>query len=135
RESLVEGDVVGGGEVGKEGLVEAMRGFGVEIFNNGVLSQIRILETRYEPFALALDRLAIDQQAETFFERELLDIAPSTLLLERLGHAGEPKGDQPVGGRMGEHIGSSLTARLGWWIVPANAGGISAGDMITIDQW
>src|SRR5499426_3127071 len=80
--------------------------------DDGALSQIGVLETQYEPLALAFDRFAIDQQAKPLLEGEALDIALPTLFLECFRHAGESKCEQPIIGRMSEHLSSSsLSAR------------------------
>ena len=58
---------------------------------------------RHEPLVLALDRLAIDQQREPLLEGERGNVGLLALLLERLGHAGEPERDQALLGGMCEH--------------------------------
>src|SRR5215471_5494261 len=107
QEILSTHDPFAAGELGKQRLIEAARGLRVQILDNGALSQIGILETQYEPLALALDRFAIDEQAQPLLEGEALDIALASLFLECFRHAGEPKREQPIVGGMSEHFSSS----------------------------
>src|SRR5688500_1675615 len=55
-------DPLAGRELGEEHSVEAARGLGVEVLDRRVLSQIGVLQSRDEPFALALGGLAIGEQ-------------------------------------------------------------------------
>jgi len=102
---LPSGDPVAGGELGEQRLVEAAGCLGVEILDGGVLPEIGKFEPGDEALGLALDGLAIDQQAEPLLEGERHDSALLALLLEGFSHAGEAKGDQPVMGGMGQHVG------------------------------
>jgi hypothetical protein len=115
-------DPFAGGQLGKERLVDATRGSCVEIFNDRVLSQVGVLETRYKPLALTLDSFAIDEQAEPFLERQPVDIALVTLFLERLCHAGKPKGNQFVVRGVGKHV-SFLSCRPAKFVGRACEGG------------
>jgi hypothetical protein len=54
------------------------------------------LEPRDEPSGFALDGLAIDQEAEPLLEGERSNSGLLSLLLERLGHAEETEGYEPV---------------------------------------
>jgi hypothetical protein len=104
QEVLSPRDPFASGELGEQRFIEAARGVCIEIFDHGALSQVSVLETQHEPLALALDRFAIDQQTEPFFEGEAVDIALPTLFLECFGHANEPKREQPIVGGMSEHL-------------------------------
>jgi hypothetical protein len=97
---LPSGDPVAGGELGEQRLVEA-----AGLLDGGVLPEIGKFEPGDEALGLALDGLAIDQQAEPLLEGERHDSALLALLLEGFSHAGEAKGDQPVVGGMGQHVG------------------------------
>jgi hypothetical protein len=105
QEVLPSGDPVAGGELGEQRLVEAAGRLGVEILDGGVLPEIGKFEPGDEAFGLALDGLAIDQEAEPLLEGERRDSALLALLFEGFGHAGKTKGDQPVVGGMGQHVG------------------------------
>jgi hypothetical protein len=68
-----------------------------EVLDGRVLPEVGKLEPRDEPLAFAFDGLAIDQEAEPLLERERSNSGLLSLLLERLGHAEETEGDEPVG--------------------------------------
>lgn len=79
-------------EPGRQRPVETTRRLGVEVLDRRILPEVGILQTRDEPFVLALGNLAIDEQPEPLLEGEPLDAALASLLVERLGHAGEGEG-------------------------------------------
>ena len=76
-----------------------------------ILPEAGILQARDEPFALALGSLAIDEQAEPLLEGEPFDVALVSLLVERLGHAGEPERNETVASGMCEHACHLLLIR------------------------
>ena len=69
----------------------------------GVLAQTGELQPGDEPLVFALDGLAVDEEREPLLERERRNIGLLPLLLQRLGHAGEPEGDQAVMCGMRQH--------------------------------
>jgi hypothetical protein len=85
-----------GCELGKQRLVETTRRLGIEVLDGCVLPEVGKFEPRDEPFALAFDGLAIDEEAEALLERERSSSGLRSLLLERFGHADEAEGDEPV---------------------------------------
>src|SRR5262249_934887 len=112
QEVLPPCDPFAGRELGKQRLVEAAHTLRVEIFDDGALPQVGVLETQQEPLALALDRFAVNQQTKPLLEGETFDIALPTLFLQCFGHADEPKREQPIVSGMSEHLSSSsLSAR------------------------
>ena len=56
---------------------------------------------------VTLDRLAVDHERDPFLEAEGGNVGLLALLLQCLGHAGEPQGNQTVVGGMRQHIFSS----------------------------
>jgi hypothetical protein len=96
QEVLSPPDPVAGCELGKQRLVETARRLGIEVLDGRVLPEVGKLEPRDEPFAFALDGLAIDEEAEALLERGRSHSGLLSLLLERFGHAGEAEGDEPV---------------------------------------
>ena len=63
--------------------------------------------SRVKPLVLAFDGLAVDHHRNALLEGERDDVGLSALVLQRLGHAGEPERDELVVGGMREHIFSS----------------------------
>ena len=100
---LVPFDPVAGDELVEQRLVETARRLHVDILDDGRLAQAGELQSGDEPLVLALDGLAVDHQREPLLEGERGDVGLSPLLLQRLGHAGEPERDQAVVGGMREH--------------------------------
>src|SRR6185436_4227177 len=76
----------------------------IEVLDDGVVSKTGELQATDKPLVLAFDRLAVDHQGEPFLEREGGDVGQSSLLLERLRHAGEAERNEPLFGWMGEHF-------------------------------
>jgi hypothetical protein len=97
-------DPVPGSELGEQRLVEPARRLHIEVLDDGVLSKTGELQATDQPLVLAFDRLAVDHQGEPFLEREGGDVGQSSLLLERLRHAGEAERNEPLFGWMGEHF-------------------------------
>jgi hypothetical protein len=110
---LVPGDPIAGDQLGEQRFVETARRFHIDILDDGILPEACKLQAADEPLVLALDGLAIDQQAEPFLEREGGDIGVPPLLFERFRHSSEAERDEPLFGWMCEHCSSfSLIARL-----------------------
>ena len=91
QQILVAVDPVASDELLEQGAVEAADGAQIDILDDGGLAQAGELEARDEALVVALGGLAVDQQAEALLEAECGDVGLSSLLLERLGHAGKPK--------------------------------------------
>ena len=72
----------------------------VDVFDTSRLAQLGFLQPRFEPPVIALGQLAVDQQAQTFFEAQLADVSHVHLLHERLVHAVEPEALEFVEGGM-----------------------------------
>jgi len=134
QEVLSAGAPVTGRELGEQRLVETTRRLGVEILDGGVLPETGKLEPGDEPFAGALDDLAIDEQAEPFLEGERSDSWLLSLLLESFGHAEETERNEPVVGGMWQHCHSSLSPAA-VVRVPPLAGLPEARDHPRVAQW
>src|SRR5262249_33406873 len=93
QEVLSPRDPFASGEFGEQRLVETAGCVCVEIFDHRALPQVSVLEAQYEPLALTLDSLAIDQQTEPLLEGKALNIALASLFLECFGHTSEPKSE------------------------------------------
>ena len=84
QEVLPPRDPLAGRELGEERPVEAARRLGVEVLDRRVLPEVGVLQSRDEPFALALGGLAIDEQPEPLLEREPFDVALAVAALRAL---------------------------------------------------
>ena len=103
QQVLVPCDPVAGGELGEQCLVETARRLHVDVLDDGRLAQAGELQSADEPLVLALDGLAVDHEREPLLEAERGNVGLLALLLQRLGHAGEPERDQAVMCGMREH--------------------------------
>ena len=103
QQALVPCDPVAGDELGEQCLVETARRLHVDILDDGRLAQARELQSADESLVLALDRLAVDHEREPLLEAKRGNVGLLALLLQRLGHAGEPERDQAVVCGMREH--------------------------------
>src|SRR3977135_131122 len=83
---LVSLDPLAGDELLEQRLVEATRRLGVDVLDDGVLSQFCEAQAVHQPLVLALGCLAIDQQSEPFLEGKRGDVGLSLLLVECLRH-------------------------------------------------
>jgi hypothetical protein len=83
--------------------VEPTRRLHVDVFNDGVLSEAGVAQAGQETLVVALGRLAIDKQREALLEAERSNVGLPPLLLQRLGHAGQPERCQTLLGWMFEH--------------------------------
>lgn len=85
-------------EMRHDGAVDAARRAQVEVLDAGGLAQGGELETGDQALGIALSGLAINQQAEPVLESEGVKRGRGlALLVQRRGHAGEAKRDQPLG--------------------------------------
>jgi hypothetical protein len=91
--------------------VEAAWGAQVDVLDAGIVPQGGDLQPRCQAPALALGGLAVDQQAEPFLKAEGSDVGGSSLIVQRLGHAGQAERDQPLLGGVGEHGGLSAAGQ------------------------
>ena len=80
----------------------------VNILNAGTQPQLGLPQARREPPVTSDGHLAIDQEAQTFFETERLALRQVHLLAERFGHAREPERQEVVEGRVIQHSGSPV---------------------------
>src|SRR5258707_315125 len=136
QEVLSAPDPVAGRELGEQCLIETARRLGVEILDGRILPEAGKLEPRDEPLALALDGLAIDEEAEPLLERERSDGGLLSLLLERFGHADETEGDQPVVCGMWKHVSFlSFVFHPGFSSRAAVCGPPGARDHPGVAQW
>src|SRR5512145_1968 len=103
QEVLPPRDPLSRRKLGKERLVETAYRLRVEILDGRILPEVGELQPCDEPFALALDGFAIDQQAKPLLERERSNIGLLSLLLECFRHADKSEGDQPVVCGMRKH--------------------------------
>jgi hypothetical protein len=77
----------------------------VQILDAGVLTQGRELEPRVQFFAVSFGGFAVDEDAETLFECEIIEDGRPALFFKRLGNAGQAEGQQSVMSGMGQHFG------------------------------
>ena len=96
-------DPLAGSEAEDEGFIEPARVTIVDILQAGTQPQLGLTQAGREPAVTSGRHLAIDQQAQAFFETECLALREVHLLAERFGHA-----RQSVGRRKARY----LTARL-----------------------
>src|SRR5258706_12455077 len=104
QEVLSAPDPVAGRELGEQCLVETARRLGVEILDGRILPEAGKLEPRDEPLALALDGLAIEEEAEPLLERERSNGGPLAVLLHRLSHSDGSRASEPVVCGMWKHV-------------------------------
>jgi hypothetical protein len=91
---LLAADPIAIDELGEEGAIDASRCAQIDIFDDCGLPQRGELQAHDEPFVLPLGRFAIDHQAEPLLEGERGDVGLAELIVEGLGHAGEPEGGE-----------------------------------------
>ena len=91
RTRTLTGDPVAGDELGEQCLVETARRLHVDVLDDGRLAQAGELQPADEPLVLALDRLAVDHEREPLLEAKRGKVGLLALLLQRFGHAGEPR--------------------------------------------
>src|SRR5580658_8998029 len=129
-------DPVAGRELGEQRLVETARRLCVEVLDGGGLPEVGKLEPGDETPAFALDGLAIDEEADPLLEHERSNRGLLPLLLERLGHADETEGDQPIVCGMWKHVSflCFLFARI-FLRAPPLAGLPGARDHPGVAQW
>jgi hypothetical protein len=80
----------------------------VNILKAGMQPQLGLPQARREPTVTSDGHLAIDQEAQTFFETERLALRQVHLLAERFGHACEPERQEFVEGRVIQQAGFPL---------------------------
>ena len=83
--------------------VEAACGLEVEVFECGVLCELRPSQALSEPTGLTLDELVLDEQAQSVFDRQVVRGECRDLLLERRGHATQSELVQLLEERLGQH--------------------------------
>jgi hypothetical protein len=101
-------DPLAGGQAEHERFIEPARVTIVNILNAGTQPQLGLSQARREPTVTSDGHLAIDQEAQTFFETERLALRQVHLLAERFGHAREPERQEFVEGRVIQHSGSPV---------------------------
>ena len=105
-----------------DGAVQAAWRAIVDVFDAGRSLQSRVAQTALQRAVLAPVPLTVDEQAEPFFEAELVDVGLLHLLLQGLGHAAHAHGAEFVECGLIQHDGSLL---YGWRIEvlrPADVG-------------
>src|SRR5215207_1561499 len=90
QQALVPCDPIAGDELGEQCLVETTRRLHVDILDDGRLAQARELQSTDKSLVLPLDSLAVDHDREPLLEAKRGNVGLLALLLQRLGHAGEP---------------------------------------------
>jgi len=105
QQVLMPGDPTAIRKMGHDTAVKPTRRAQVQILDAGILAQGGELQPRGELFAVTLSGLAVDQQAESVLEREVVKGARPSLLFQRLGNAGQAESQQSVMGGMGQHFG------------------------------
>ena len=83
----------------------------------------------------ALDRLAIDEEAEPLLERERSNSGQRSLLLERFGHADETESDQPIVCGMWKHVSFLFHLERAFSSRAAACGPPGARDHPGVAQW
>jgi hypothetical protein len=97
-----------GGQAEHERFIEPARVTIVNILNAGTQPQLGLSQASREPPVTSDGHLAIDQEAQTFFETERLALRQVHLLAERFGHAREPQRQEFVESRMIQPSGSPV---------------------------
>jgi hypothetical protein len=103
QQALVPRDPIAGDELLEQCLVETARHLHVDILDHGRLAQARVLQSTDKSLVFPLDGLAVDHEGEPLLEAKRGHVWLLALLLQRLGHAGEPERDQAVMCGMREH--------------------------------
>jgi hypothetical protein len=101
-------DPLAGGQAEHERFIKPARVTIVDILTPGTQPQLGLPQARREPTVTSDGHLAIDQEAQTFFETERLALRQVHLLAERFGHAREPERQEFVEGRVIQHAGSPV---------------------------
>ena len=100
---LLAADPVAIDELGEEGAVDAARARRSTSSTIAAWRSDGELQAHDEPLVLPLGRFAIDHQAEPLLEGERGDVGLASLIVEGLGHAGEPEGEETFLGVGDEH--------------------------------
>ncbi len=79
----------------------------VQILDTGILTQGCELEPGGQVLAVTFSGLTVNPQAETLFEREIVEDGRSLLLVKRFGNAGQAEGQQSV---MGDPLVQSISS-------------------------
>ena len=77
----------------------------VQILDAGVLAQGSELEPRGQFLAVTFSGLPVNKDAETLFEREIVEGGRPALFVKRFGNAGQAESQKSVMGGMGQHFG------------------------------
>ena len=101
-------DPLAGGQAEHERFIEPARVTLVTILQAGPQPQLGLPQASREPTVTSDGHLAIDQEAQTFFETERLALRQAHLLAERFSHAREPECQEFVEGRVIQHAGSPM---------------------------
>ncbi|OWK35365.1 hypothetical protein PSOLE_46950 [Pseudomonas oleovorans subsp. oleovorans] len=84
-------------------LIQSARAAVVDVFEAGVVLEPGLAQAAAQALVIAFGQLAVDQQAEAFFEAQAVDVRGFQLFIQRLEHAVQAQGLQLVQGRMGQH--------------------------------
>ena len=103
QQVLLAVDPVAGGQLVEQRAVEAARRPQIDVLDDGLLPQGGEPQAGDQPLVLALGRLAVEQQRQPLLEGQRRDVGLSALIIERLGHAGQPEGEQAFLGWMSKH--------------------------------
>ncbi len=96
-------DPLAAGQHFEQGAIKAASGPLVEVLRRRLLPQPGKAQPGGQSFAVALQRLAVDQHGQPVLEAEVGGIGVSPLLFERPCHAGKPEFAQAVRGGVGQH--------------------------------
>src|SRR6266705_788071 len=101
-------DPLARGQAEHEGFIKPTRVTIVKVLQAGTQPQLGLPQAGGEPAVTSDRHLAIDQQAQAFFETERLALRQVHLLAERFGPARASKGQQLVAGGVVQHMGSPV---------------------------
>jgi len=103
QQVLLAVDPIPGGELLEQRAIEAAGRPKVDVLDDRLLAQGSKPQACDQAFVAPLHCLPIEQQGETLLEAQGGNVGLSSLVVERLGHAGQAEGLQAFLGRMGEH--------------------------------
>ena len=103
EDDLMVLDPIAGGEAEDDGAIESSWGTEVQILDGGRKAELGLAQQLGLTAVLADGGLSFDEEGETVFEGEALDIRQGLLLLEGIGHAGEAEIAETGEGRLEKH--------------------------------
>ncbi len=96
------------GERQDEVLVQSSRLSEVDVFDARGVAKLRAAQPVGELPGVSLGDLSVDEEPESFLERQVLDLGRAELFDERLGHGRASQLVELLDGGMGEHVWSAF---------------------------